>query len=246
MQQIGLKKNRTDGLKKVTGRANYSADQYLEQMLYGYVVNGTIAKGKIGKIDTQQAIELEGVVDVLTHLNLENKIKLEGDYSDPLAPPGEPFKPLNDEEIKFNHQPIALVVAESFEIARYASTLIKVEYFDHDDTSTNLNDNLHLATDEDIDPKPPSRGDVDKGFEDADVIIEEEYTIPRHYHNPMEPHSTLAIWHDDTEGFTIYDKIQGVASSQDYISGIFDLKRVFILYLVVICRIGIGYRRTKT
>ncbi|SDB37611.1 xanthine dehydrogenase, molybdenum binding subunit apoprotein [Flavobacteriaceae bacterium MAR_2010_188] len=221
---IGKKKNRVDGDKKISGRANYTADHHLENSKHGYIINATIAKGKIAKIHTETALEVEGVIEVFTHLNIKDRVKLNDDYSDPLAPPGEPFKPLHDEIIKFNHQPIAMVVADTFEIARYAAGLVTVEYIKVEQPTTELKDNLDKATDKDIQAPPPSRGKAEKKFEEAKVILEAEYHIPREYHNPMEPHATLAIWHEDDEAFIIYDKIQGVASSQGYIAGIFGLK----------------------
>ena len=89
----------------------------------------TIAKGRIARIDTSEALRVDGVIDVLTH---ENRPPMAGNdraYKDDVAPEsGSPFRPLYDDKIMFSGQPIALVLAEDWEIARFAASLVRVEY----------------------------------------------------------------------------------------------------------------------
>ena len=75
-----------------------------------------------------QALAVEGVIDVLTHENRPHMAGTDKAYKDDVAPGGSPFRPLYDDKIKFNGQPIALVVAEEWEIARFAASLVRVEY----------------------------------------------------------------------------------------------------------------------
>ena len=125
---IGTPTSRVDGRAKVTGAAQYAGEFNVPGLAYGSVVTSTIAKGRIARIDTSEALAVEGVLDVLTH---ENRPKMAGTdkaYHDDVAPGGSPFRPLYDDKIKFNGQPIALVLAEEWEIARFAASLVRVEY----------------------------------------------------------------------------------------------------------------------
>ncbi|HEA23085.1 MAG TPA: xanthine dehydrogenase family protein molybdopterin-binding subunit [Pricia antarctica] len=221
---IGKPVNRVDGIKKVTGAATYSGEFKPEGLVHGYVVSSSIANGKITAIDTSKAKNLKGVLEVFTHENLPEALKSNVDYSDPLAPPGKPFRPLYNDTILYNGQPIALVVAESFEIARHASDLVEVTY-QVDECSTDIKKNKAKATRDNVEAPPDDRGDAEKAYKSADFKLDVEYSQPRHFHNPMEPHVSIAIWDKDEEAFTIYDKVQGVNSSQTYICGIFSLEK---------------------
>lgn len=218
---IGQALARTDGPLKVTGQATYAGEFRPSNLAYGYIVESTIAKGKIVSIHTKKAEEISGILAVFTHKNLPKKLKNKADYTDPLAPPGQPFRPLYNEEILYNGQPIALVVATNFELARYAAGLIEVEYETTDFVAT-LRENLENATTEDVSSPPEPRGNAAAAYADSPYQVEAEYEQPRHYHNPMEPHSTTVEYGKDGS-LVIYDKIQGVASTQDYICGIFGM-----------------------
>src|SRR5690606_4481763 len=106
-----------------TGAAKYAGDYNVDGLLYGYVVNSTITRGKIINIQAKSAKELPGVKEVYTHENRPSLAWFDLQYSDMDAPPGSPFRPLYDANIIYNGQPIALVVAETFELARYAASL---------------------------------------------------------------------------------------------------------------------------
>ncbi len=224
---MGAATSRVDGHQKVTGSAKYSAEFNPPDMVYGYIANSTIATGTITKIDSQKALQIEGVKEVITHENVPVSVKVNADYSDPLAPPGgSPFRPLYNDKVLYNGQPIALVVADTFEIARYAAGLITVTYEAEGSSAIDLKENLGNAFKDDDIPEPAeSRGNAKKAFADAEVKVEAAYLLPREYHNPMETFATVAIWNDQEESFLIYDKIQGVGSSQKYISGIFNLDK---------------------
>ena len=93
------------------------------------VVASTIAKGRIARIDASEALQRAGVLDVLTHENRPRMADNDRPTRTMSAPEqGSPFRPLYDDRIKFSGQPIALVVAEEWEIARFAASLVRVEY----------------------------------------------------------------------------------------------------------------------
>jgi len=123
---IGKPLSRVDGRAKVTGDAKYAAEFNAPDLAYGYVVSGTVAKGKISHIDTRAAKSLAGVQEVFTYENRPKVAWFDLSYNDQDAPPGSPFRPLYDNKIKYSGQPIALVVADTFELARYAASLVEV------------------------------------------------------------------------------------------------------------------------
>ena len=120
---IGTATSRVDGFAKVTGAARYAAEFNAHGLAHGSMVAATIAKGRITRIDAAAALQVEGVIAVLTHENRPPLPDNDQAYKDDVAPDGSPFRPLYDDKIKFNGQPIALVVAETSEIARFAAPL---------------------------------------------------------------------------------------------------------------------------
>lgn len=221
---IGKPENRVDGRLKVTGEAKYAAEFNVPGLTYGYVVSSEIAKGKITEIDVSEALQLEGVLKVFTHENRPQTAWFDKSYLDDDSPPGSPFRPLYDSEIQFNMQPIALVIAESFELARYAATLVKVSYEEapHTTDLEGNRDKAYKPKKYKSQPPPDARGDVDAAFASAAVKVDQEYMHTSEHHNPMEMHASTAVWEEDGT-LTIYDKTQSVKNSQKYINQIFGL-----------------------
>ena len=125
-----------------------------------------------------------------------------------------------DDKIKFNGQPIAVVLAEEWEIARFAASLLRIEYKEADFVT-----DLQAQRDKSfVVPKPEKpRGNADRAYAAAAVRHEAEYFIPTEHHNPMELYAATAVWHGDGK-LTVYDKTQGVQNVQRYLCAIFDLK----------------------
>src|SRR5919198_49165 len=222
---IGQPQNRVDGRAKVTGAAKYAAEFNVPNLLYGYVVSSAIAKGKITKIDAEHALALEGVIQVFTHENRPRTAWFDRSHKDDIAPPGSPFRPLYDENVVYSAQPIALVVAENFELARYAASLVKVEYkIEPHETDLNkkCKEGYKPKEREFIPPPPKPRGNPEEAFAKATVRHEAEYSQPVEHHNPMETHASTVVYEADGK-LTIYDKTQGVQNCQKYISSVFDL-----------------------
>ena len=127
-QYIGTPTSRIDGRAKVTGAAKYAGEYNTTGLAHGSVVTATFAKGRIARIDLSAAMRVQGVIDVLTHENRPPMADTDQAYKDDVAPDGSPFRPLYDDKIMFSGQPIALVLAEDFETARYAASLVRVKY----------------------------------------------------------------------------------------------------------------------
>jgi len=218
---IGAPASRIDGHAKVTGAAKYAGEFTAPDLAHGSVVTSTIAKGRIARIDVSEALSVEGVIAVLTHKNRPPMAGTDRAYRDETAPEvGSPFRPLYDDKVRFSGQPIALVLAEDWETARFAASLVHVQY-EEDAHVTDLHQQLHEAKAIDTPPKP--RGKADKALAVADVRHEAEYYIPVEHHNPMELFASTVIWDGDGK-LTVYDKTQGVQNVQRYVRGVFRMK----------------------
>jgi xanthine dehydrogenase YagR molybdenum-binding subunit len=214
--RIGARVSRVDGRAKVTGAARYTAEHFAPDMTRGVVVSSTVAKGRIVSIDAVAALQVPGVVAVMTHETRPKMRSLRLFYKDIVSPGGKPFRPLYDDRIYFSGQPVALVIAETFEQARHAARLVKVNYAaePHD---TRFLPNLIYARE----PKgfkagysapPNKRGEADAAFQAAPFKIDTEYLALVEHHNPMETHATVAIREADGH-LTVYDKTQGSENS---------------------------------
>jgi len=187
---VGKPLDRVDGRLKVTGGARYAYEMQQENVLYGFVVEASIGKGTIRSIDTQAAEKAPGVVLVLTHLNAPEQGN--GNHR-------EAHPVLTGPEVTHYGQPVAFVVAESFEQARAAAYLVNVKY-DLESGKYALGSNLNSARpphQKDGAPADSKVGDFAGAFAAAPVQIDVNYTTPLQSHAMMEPHATLAMWEGD-------------------------------------------------
>lgn len=226
---VGKPISRLEGHLKVTGSAKYAGEYDAPDLLYGYVVNSTITKGKIKSIDTETVKKMEGVIEVFTHENKPSTAWFDFQYADMDAPPGIVFKPLKDNEIKYNGQPIALVVAETFEMARYAATKINIVY-EEEKFETDLKTNVEKARDPKkgmaslLKPPPPKpNGDFQKKYDNSFVKTDSHFSHGTEHHNPMEMYASTVIYEGKNK-LKIYDKTQGTINSQMYVANVFGLK----------------------
>jgi xanthine dehydrogenase YagR molybdenum-binding subunit len=217
---IGTATSRIDGRAKVTGAAKYAGEFNTPGLAHASVVTSTIAKGRIERIDASEALSVEGVIDVLTHQNRPPMASADSAYQDDVAPEGSPFRPFYDDRVRFSGQPVGLVVAEEPEIARFAASLVRVEY----DKEAHITDVyrqrdkavvLELAS-----PKP--RGTPEQAFAAAEVRHRGEYHVPIEHHNPMELYASTVIFEGDGK-LTIYDKTQGVQNVQRYLCSVLEM-----------------------
>ncbi len=225
---VGQPVDRYDGPVKVTGEAKYAADYAADGLLYGFVVNAEIPKGRITSFETSKALKVDGVVDIITHENRPSLAWFNSKYADQDAPPGNHFKPLKDDEIRCQSQPIALVVAKTFEAARLGARLLEISYH-----AEPFETNLEVAQKDAYEPrskksgfeKPSSRGNFDKGYERASKKIESRYMTPPETHNPMELFASTVVFDKKNESWIVYDKTQGTVNSHDYLVNVFGLKK---------------------
>lgn len=245
---IGTSLSRVDGAEKVTGKAKYAAEYNVPSLLYGVTVSARIAKGRITHLEENAARAVPGVVDIVSHLNRPKQAWLDHSWKDELGIPGEPFKAFHDDRILFAGQPIAVVIAETFEAARFAASLVEVAY---EEEPHNIDFTASLA--EKFTPSyfkrrntyhpPKKRGDPDTAFANATLKLEAEYHLATEHHNPMEMHASTVEWHGDGS-ITVYDKIQGSQGDQVYLASAFGLgkKNVRVVNAYVGGGFGSGLR----
>lgn len=212
---IGEAVSRIDGLMKVTGTANYATDYPVKNIAHAFIVKSTTAAGRVLEIDTGAAEKSPGVLAVITH---KNALKLT------TAPTGNlrGGALLQDAKVEFFGQHIGIVVAETYEQARQAAGLIKVNY---EKAEPRVDFEKHAK--EAVKPAGQNRadvmrGDFDTAFRNAEHKIEAVYDTPIEHHQPMEPHSTIAVW--EGEKLTLYNGSQIVAAVQGATAAAFNLK----------------------
>ncbi len=217
LKYVGTSVPRKDAIEKVTGSAQFIEDRFLGPMLYAKMKKSTVAHGKIKRLDTTKALKHPGVKAVLTGKDYPNKIGLYLVDRDFMAV----------EKVRFWGEPVAIVAAVTEQAAVEAVELIEVEYeelpgvFDpieamkpdapiiHEDLGsydlvpifypqpgTNIANHFKLR-----------KGDVDKGFAEADMVIERDYYVPQMQHVPIETHKAAAHWSPDGK-LTIWSTAQ--------------------------------------
>ena len=204
--------HRYEGIAKVTGKARYAAefsDPFPKaELVYAFVVQATIPNGSVKAIDAAIASRAPGVIAVITPFNVPKLTQ-----GPPQPPARRSLTLLQDATVSYNGQPIAIVVGKSLDEAKAAAAMLKITYAPK---SAKLQWEKRL--DEARWPKNPGkepagnhRGDLPSAFEKAAVTIDNTYITPIQFHNPMEPHATIAWWQGDK--LTVYDATQ-------YISGV--------------------------
>jgi xanthine dehydrogenase YagR molybdenum-binding subunit len=206
--------DRVDGVDKVTGKAKYFAEYQVPGTTYGVLVTSTITKGSISSLDTNAAMKAPGVIGIISHLNKPSVPGYE-------QAGGPVMKIFHNNKIYFNGQPIALVVADTFEKATHAASLVKASYVTeefHTDFEQRLKDDTAKRT---IGQPDYKRG-IENAYQNAEVKLEQTYTIPIETHNPMELHGILADWRANNM-VTLHAKTQGVKATQGTIANVFKL-----------------------
>jgi xanthine dehydrogenase YagR molybdenum-binding subunit len=200
---IGHSTSRVDGPLKTTGKATYAYEWHdvFSTPAYGYIVGSAIAKGRIRSMDISKANAASGVIAIVT---ADSAGKLgKGKYNT--------AKLLGGPEIDHYHQAVAVVVAETFEQARSAAELVKVDYEE-------AKGSFDLAAGKGAAGTAPSRGedkpessvgDFAGAFAAAPVQLDATYTTPDQAHAMMEPHASIAAWNG--EKLTLWTSNQMIA-----------------------------------
>jgi 4-hydroxybenzoyl-CoA reductase subunit alpha len=207
-ETVGRSSPRVDAAAKVSGQAKYTADHYFENMLYGKILHSPIPHGLIKKIDTRKAETLPGVKLVLTEKDVP-------DIMYGVSPARYDEYVLAKERVRYVGDEVAAVIAVDEKTAEKALNLINVEYEElpsvfgpmeaikkgapqlHDRFKNNIN----TVVDHHF-------GSIDKGFEEADYVREEEFVGNHVYQSPIEPHASIAYWENDGATLVLYSSTQ--------------------------------------
>ena len=220
---IGQPATRQDAKLKVTGAAKYSAEFALPNMAYAVLVTSPVGRGTIQSFDLTEARSALGVIKIITH---EDKPRLR--QLDPKAmaqakaQTGEMLLPFQSPDIVYAGQAIAVVVADTYERARYAANLVKVDVAALP-PSTTLHDTPNIDTPKTVQGEPAQivRGDPGAAYAGAARKIEATYHTTNEHHNPIEPHAHIAHFHDG--GLTVYQASQGTTPPQATLAYLFEL-----------------------
>lgn len=214
---VGSPMERLDGPAKVTGTARYAFEHPLEDPLYVHPVQSPVARGRITTVDVEAAAGCPGVACVLTHHDAP-RLQDTGDRE---------LAVLQSGRIAFRGQFVGAVVAKTPETARYAAGLVRIDYedephdvelrADRDDLYTPDAVNPAFATDSD-------QGDVDAAMAEAPVTVDVVYTTPMQHNNPMEPHTTVAVWEPGSGvRLLLYASTQGAHTVRTTLAPLFGL-----------------------
>lgn len=216
-QAIGREVNRVDGPQKVTGAARYSGEIALPDLAHAQIVGARVGRGRITAIDTAEAERAGGVAGVLTHRTMPKVNRV------PLVPsllgapaPGETFFPMQDDQVHYAGQPVAIVVADTLEQAQYAAGLVRVDYAEAPTVTTIDQGRADAYEPEKIFggfmPAQLHRGSIDDGLAAADVRVDTTFHFAPNHHNALEVLTTTAVW--DGDDLTLYDSCQGIKAVQ--------------------------------
>lgn len=211
MAALGSPLARVEARDKVTGKARYAYEYAAENLAYGWIVGATVAKGRVRGIDVAEALTLPGVVEVLWHANAPRLHEV----------PDHELLVLQSPEVAYRGQVVALVVADTVEVAREAAARLRV------DCEPALHDVVlraehpRMYAPEKVNPNYATdtvQGDFEAAYAAAEVQVDATYTTPAEHNNPMEPHASLASW--DGDRLIAYDSTQGAPSARDALASV--------------------------
>ncbi len=209
LKVVGRAHDRIDGPLKTSGRAPYAYEHHdIQNVAYGHIVGSSVAKGRITRIDTAAAKAAPGVIAIVTAAEAGKLGKGKNNTAKLLAGP----------EVEHYHQAVAVVVAETFEQARAAAALVRVDYA-RADGRYDLTEALKTAplvggSGGPNSGSPPVErvGKFEEAFAAAPVKLDAEYHTPDHSHAMMEPHASIAAWNGDE--LTLWTSNQMIAWSK--------------------------------
>jgi xanthine dehydrogenase YagR molybdenum-binding subunit len=212
---VGAPVDRVDGRLKVTGAAKYSAEVAVPNLAYGVMVLSTVGSGRIASIDDAAARRMPGVIAVMTPANAP-RVNASGQNV------GYPvLRVLQDDLVYYDRQPVAVVVADTFERATDAAAALRVRYAAAPPKTRFADGAAYKPAQVHGKDADTRKGDPEAALASAPVKVDNAYTTPVEHHNPMEPHATIALWEGDR--LTVYDATQGVIGARRKLAAVFGL-----------------------
>ncbi|WP_447763782.1 xanthine dehydrogenase family protein molybdopterin-binding subunit [Sphingopyxis panaciterrae] len=226
---IGKPVSRIDGPLKVAGQARFAAEFPIDNMVYAALVHSTIAKGRIVRIDTAAAEGATGVDVVMTHENAPRLKPPPVFMSSNKAAGGDNLPVMQDAEVRWNGEPVAVVLAETQEQADHAASLVSVTY-EAQDALFGFSEAIARGTKAGLfmgAPLHDEKGDAEAALAKSAVKVDVHFTTPRHNHNAIELHGVTAAWEGET--LRLHDASQLVAHTAWSIAEMFGLKEEQVL-----------------
>jgi xanthine dehydrogenase YagR molybdenum-binding subunit len=219
---IGTAVSRVDGPLKVGGKATFAAEFAMANMAYAALAFSSIARGRIVSLDTSAAEKAPGVVFVMTYRNAPRMKPSPLFMSAPKAGGGDSLPIMQDDQIHWNGQPIALVLAETQEQADHAKSLIVATY-EKGHTVTEFARARQDAKPGEFQGEPllTEIGDAEAALAKAPHKIDVVYHTPRHNHNAIEPHACTLTWVGDE--LVVHDCAQAVSHVAWSLAHVFDM-----------------------
>jgi xanthine dehydrogenase YagR molybdenum-binding subunit len=220
---IGTSISRVDGALKVTGTATFAAEFPMQGLLYAALVYSTVPRGRIASLDTTAAEAAPGVVRVMTHRNAPKLNPPPAFMTAPKAAAGDGLAVMQDNEIHWNGQPIAVVLAQTQEQADHAKSLIQCTY--QLEEALTVFDRAKAHTEPGIfqgEPLLLEIGDADAAFKAAPFKVDATYHTPRHNHNAIELHAVTVAWTDDD--LVVHDASQCVSHTAWTLAQVFGIE----------------------
>ncbi|MEV6914694.1 xanthine dehydrogenase family protein molybdopterin-binding subunit [Amycolatopsis sp. NPDC051106] len=216
---VGAPRPRTEGRLKVTGAAHYAADVPMPDLAHGWMVTGTVSRGRIRDIDASAALGMPGVLGVLDHRNAPRLNPEAGNY---FGPDGS-LRLLQDEAIPYAGWPLALVVAETPEQASAAAAALRVTCdVEPHDLDLRLEHPAARPASTAFGPEADI-GDLDAELAASAVVVEERYRTPEESHSAMEPHAATVWW--DSGHVYAEDSNQGAFSVSEVLAALWSIDR---------------------
>ncbi len=208
---IGTAPPRVDGIAKVTGRALYGADHKVPDTAYAYLTTSPIARGRIRSLDCSAARAMPGVCDILTYKEVGRRIKageplLDGGYM------SHAVAPLASNRIHFCGQITAVIIADTFEIAKAAAEVLVFTFKEERPTPDFDAPGAKVVKPKSLGETELKAGDIQHGFTTAIAMVDAWYETPAQHHNPMELFQTTCAWKGDE--LTVWESTQSVRGAQ--------------------------------
>jgi xanthine dehydrogenase YagR molybdenum-binding subunit len=224
---LGPARNRVDGPAKVTGQAKYAVEFEVPDCACAWPVVSNVAKATITAIESKAAQAAPGVLAVLTHENAPKPNEANGEKEEATRAHGiriEERNPLQDNQVHYAGQFVALVVAQTLEQARYAASLVRVRYAPENPVLTMATPGEAKKPKENQGEKiQPKKGDVDPALTNQSLVrLRQTYSTPTETHNPIEMSGTIAAWEGDKK-LTVWDATQFVKGAQSILARTHDL-----------------------
>lgn len=216
--EIGRPRVRSEGRLKVTGQARYAYEQPVTEPLHCFPFCSTISRGRVVKVHLDAARDVAGIIDIMTSANAPR-----------LASPADSeLRVLQSEDVWYRGQFVGAVIAATLETAREAAAMVVVDYDDHGCDVAMSGDRQDLYVPTHANPHYPAvteSGNVTSSLQESEITIDETYRTPIEYQQPMEPHSTIALWEtrEGVDHLLLYDSSQGVSVCQRKLAEVLGL-----------------------